>query len=310
MTTERVMDIFIWGVALAVAVIPEALPAVVTISLALGVRRMVKRKALVRKLPAVETLGATNIICSDKTGTLTQDAMTIKKMYAGDTVYSVTGNGYTPEGKIFSGENEVTEMPDQLKQLLISGSLCNDTKLIKEDGEWTILGDPTEGAIVVVSEKAGIKNADLKKENPRLYEIPFSSDTKKMTTVNKMDDDLIVSSKGALEMLLEACKSIYTSTGIRDITDADVEEINKHYAAFASDALRVLTICGKRMQMDIDSFKIIAEEANEKESVRQDLMKIIETDLIFMVWLVCLIPLAKRLKLQSRYAIQQVSGQS
>jgi Ca2+-transporting ATPase len=281
LTTERVMDIFIWGVALAVAVIPEALPAVVTISLALGVRRMVKRKALVRKLPAVETLGATNIICSDKTGTLTQDAMTIKKMYAGDTVYSVTGNGYTPEGKIFSGETEIKDMPDQLKQLLISGSLCNDTKLVKEDGEWTILGDPTEGAIVVVSEKAGINNAGLKKENPRLYEIPFSSDTKKMTTVNKMGNELIVSSKGALEMLLDACKFIYTSSGIREITDEDVKEINKYYAAFASDALRVLTICGKRMQMDIDSFKIIASEANEKENIRIDLMKIIEKDLIF-----------------------------
>jgi Ca2+-transporting ATPase len=279
--TNTVMDIFIWGVALAVAVIPEALPAVVTISLALGVRRMVKRKALVRKLPAVETLGATNIICSDKTGTLTQDAMTIKKMYAGDTVYSVTGNGYTPEGKIFMGETEVTEMPDQLKQLLISGILCNDTKLVKEDGEWTILGDPTEGAIVVVAEKAGIKNAEFKKENPRLYEIPFSSDTKKMTTVNKMDGELIVSSKGALEMLLEVCKFIYTSEGVRAITEEDVKKINKYYAAFASDALRVLTICGKRMQMDIDSFKIIASEANEKESIRLDLMKIIEADLIF-----------------------------
>lgn len=279
--TNTVMDIFIWGVALAVAVIPEALPAVVTISLALGVRRMVKRKALVRKLPAVETLGATNIICSDKTGTLTQDAMTIKKMFAGDTAYSVTGNGYTPDGKIFVGETEVTELPDQLKQLLISGSLCNDTILIKEDGEWTILGDPTEGAIVVVSEKAGIKNADFKKENPRLYEIPFSSDTKKMTTVNQMGNELIVSSKGALEMLLEACKFIYTSTGIREITEEDVKNINHFYASFASEALRVLTICGKRMQMDIDSFKIIASEANEKENIRLDLMKIIEKELIF-----------------------------
>lgn len=282
LTTDSVMEIFIWGVALAVAVIPEALPAVVTISLALGVRRMVKRKALIRKLPAVETLGATNIICSDKTGTLTQDAMTIKKMYAGDAVYTVTGNGYKPEGKILKGETEVTTLEDPaLAHLLQSGVLCNDTKLTKEDNEWEIIGDPTEGAIVVVAEKAGISNTTFKGENPRLYEIPFSSETKKMTTVNKSEDGLIVSSKGALEMLLSECKYIYSSSGIRELTNGDVDEINKHYKAFASDALRVLTICGKKMEMDIDSFKTIAEEANEKEPVREDLAKIIESDLVF-----------------------------
>ena len=280
-TTDSIMEIFIWGVALAVAVIPEALPAVVTISLALGVRRMVKRKALIRKLPAVETLGATNIICSDKTGTLTQDAMTIKKMYAGDTVYTVTGNGYKPEGKIFNGDSEVTTLPDPLAHLLYSGVLCNDTKLTKEDNEWEIIGDPTEGAIVVVAEKAGISNTQFKSDNPRLYEIPFSSETKKMTTVNKSSDGLMVSSKGALEMLLSECKYIHSSTGIRELTNGDVDEINKHYKSFASDALRVLTICGKRIEMDIDSFKTIAEEANEKEPVREDLVKIVESDLVF-----------------------------
>jgi len=280
-TTDNVMEIFIWGVALAVAVIPEALPAVVTISLALGVRRMVKRKALIRKLPAVETLGATNIICSDKTGTLTQDAMTIKKMYAGETVYSVTGNGYKPEGKILKGDSEVSTLDEALAHLLHSGVLCNDTKLTKEDNEWEIIGDPTEGAIVVVAEKAGISNTGFKTENPRLYEIPFSSETKKMTTVNKSGEGLMVSSKGALEMLLSDCKYIYTASGIRELTNGDVDEINKHYKAFASDALRVLTICGKKMEMDIDSFKTIAEEANEKEPVRDDLVKIIESDLVF-----------------------------
>lgn len=282
LTSDKIMDVFIWGVALAVAVIPEALPAVVTISLALGVRRMVKRKALIRKLPAVETLGATNIICSDKTGTLTQDAMTIKKMFSGGTVFTVTGNGYKPEGSILQGDLELKDLPLPLKHTLESGVLCNDTKLVKEDEEWGIIGDPTEGAIVVVGEKAGIDNNQFKSDNPRLYEIPFSSETKKMTTVNKTAEGLWVSSKGALEMLLASCKYIYRADGIGEITDADIELINKYYKQFADDALRVLTICGKKVELDIDAFKTIAEEANEKEDIRQDLIQIIENDLVFL----------------------------
>lgn len=282
LTSDKIMDVFIWGVALAVAVIPEALPAVVTISLALGVRRMVKRKALIRKLPAVETLGATNIICSDKTGTLTQDAMTIKKMFTGGTVYKVTGNGYKPEGSILVDETEVKELPLPLKHTLESGVLCNDTKLVKEDDEWEIIGDPTEGAIVVVAEKAGISNSAFNSNNPRLYEIPFSSETKKMTTVNKTEEGLWVSSKGALEMLLASCKYIYRADGIGEITQDDIDLIQKHYKEFADDALRVLTICGKRVELDIDAFKTVAEEANEKEDIRQDLIHIIENDLIFL----------------------------
>ncbi|MCA0388019.1 MAG: cation-translocating P-type ATPase [Bacteroidetes bacterium] len=282
LTSDKIMDVFIWGVALAVAVIPEALPAVVTISLALGVRRMVKRKALIRKLPAVETLGATNIICSDKTGTLTQDAMTIKKMFTGGTVYKVTGNGYKPEGSILAGDVEVKELPLPLKHTLESGVLCNDTKLVKEDDEWEIIGDPTEGAIVVVAEKAGISNSTFNSNNPRLYEIPFSSETKKMTTVNKTSEGLWVSSKGALEMLLASCKYIYRADGIGEITQDDIDLIQKHYKEFADDALRVLTICGKKVELDIDAFKTVAEEANEKEDIRQDLIHIIENDLIFL----------------------------
>lgn len=282
LTSDKIMDVFIWGVALAVAVIPEALPAVVTISLALGVRRMVKRKALIRKLPAVETLGATNIICSDKTGTLTQDAMTIKKMFTGGTVYKVTGNGYKPEGSILVDETEVKELPLPLKYTLESGVLCNDTKLVKEDDEWEIIGDPTEGAIVVVAEKAGISNSAFNSNNPRLYEIPFSSETKKMTTVNKTEEGLWVSSKGALEMLLASCKYIYRADGIGEITQDDIDLIQKHYKEFADDALRVLTICGKKVELDIDAFKTVAEEANEKEDIRQDLIHIIENDLIFL----------------------------
>lgn len=282
LTSDKIMDVFIWGVALAVAVIPEALPAVVTISLALGVRRMVKRKALIRKLPAVETLGATNIICSDKTGTLTQDAMTIKKMFTGGTVYKVTGNGYKPEGSILAGDVEVKELPPPLKHTLESGVLCNDTKLVKEDDEWEIIGDPTEGAIVVVAEKAGISNSTFNSNNPRLYEIPFSSETKKMTTVNKTSEGLWVSSKGALEMLLASCKYIYRADGIGEITQDDIDLIQKHYKEFADDALRVLTICGKKVELDIDAFKTVAEEANEKEDIRQDLIHIIENDLIFL----------------------------
>ncbi|OQY73240.1 MAG: hypothetical protein B6D45_08320 [Ignavibacteriales bacterium UTCHB3] len=280
-TADKMMEVFIWGVALAVAVIPEALPAVVTISLALGVRRMVKRKALIRKLPAVETLGATNIICSDKTGTLTQDAMTIRKIYTGGTEYAVTGNGYEPKGEIKAGDTSVQKLPEPLYELLNSGTLCNDTKLIQEDNEWKIIGDPTEGAIVVAAVKGGMDIIKKREESPRLYEIPFSSESKKMTTVNKQGKELIVSAKGALEMLLSECKYIHSAEGIREINQNDIDEIYRVYASFANTALRVLTICGKKIQMELTSFKTIALEANESEAVRNDLDRLIESDLVF-----------------------------
>ncbi|AKB23987.1 Cation-transporting ATPase, E1-E2 family [Methanosarcina sp. MTP4] len=179
-------DMFLWGVALAVAAIPEALPAVVAVGLGLGVRRMVKRNALVRKLPSVETLGATNVICSDKTGTLTQNKMTVERVYVNGQKLKVTGSGYEPSGEFFGGGGSAPVSGDEphLRRLLLAGALCNDADLVKNEGSWEIKGDPTEAALVVAAAKVGLRKGELEKKYPRVEEIPFSSESKRMTTLN------------------------------------------------------------------------------------------------------------------------------
>ena len=237
---------FIWGVALAVAVIPEALPAVVTISLALGVQRMVKRRALIRKLPAVETLGATNIICSDKTGTLTHDEMTIKKIYVSGKMYDVEGAGYTPEGQYLIEKTPVTAKADKdLHNLLKFGTLCNDTILQNTDGTWSILGDPTEGAIVVAAAKAGIEYSILRDEFPRLDEIPFSSESKRMTTMHKVKGRLEAYSKGAIEVILHSCNTQYINGEIVELKPEDRANLLATAASLSENALRVLAVSAK-----------------------------------------------------------------
>jgi Ca2+-transporting ATPase len=196
-------EMFLWGVALAVAAIPEALPAVVTVGLALGVRRMVKRHALIRRLPSVETLGSTNIICTDKTGTLTQNKMTVEKVYVNGTLLSVTGEGYKPAGDFFNGDKPVSE-DVHLHRLLIAGALCNDAGLFEENGVWDITGDPTEGALVVVAAKEGIWKTALEEKHRRKGEVPFSSERKMMTTLNFSEDGTYAYSKGAPEVILSS----------------------------------------------------------------------------------------------------------
>lgn len=243
---EDILKMFTWGVALAVAVIPEALPAVVTISLALGVRRMVVRKALVRKLPAVETLGATNIICSDKTGTLTQDEMTIRKLYSIGKTFDVDGVGYNPAGNVVETITKTPLANDKdILDLLKAGSLCNDTILKNDANEWSIIGDPTEGAIIVAAKKAGIDYDILKEEFPRLDEIPFASETKRMTTLHKVGRSAESYSKGAVEMILGTC-SFYRENGeVKPLTEAIKSTILETTNIFSEKALRVLAISSK-----------------------------------------------------------------
>jgi len=200
-------EMFLWGVALAVAAIPEALPAVVTVGLALGVRRMVKRHALIRRLPSVETLGSTNIICTDKTGTLTQNKMTVEKVYVNGAVLNVTGNGYEPVGDILCGDSLVCDT--HIHRLLVAGALCNDAGLVQEKGKWDIKGDPTEGALVVVAAKAGIWKTALGEKHRRVGEVPFSSERKMMTTLNISEEGLYAYSKGAPEIVLASCTKIF-----------------------------------------------------------------------------------------------------
>lgn len=248
-------EMFVWGVALAVAVIPEALPAVVTISLALGVRRMVVRRALIRKLPAVETLGATTVICSDKTGTLTQDEMTIRKIFTDEEIISVSGTGYTLIGDFFLNEQKISiEDKPAFMKLLKLGSLCNDTILKKEGDNWDILGDPTEGSIIVAAVKAGIKTEELRDQNKRIDEIPFSSESKKMTTVHLNEKEMFAISKGAVEVILESCSFYQKENDLLPISSKYKERIINTTNIFANEALRVLAIAYKKIE-DINDKK-------------------------------------------------------
>lgn len=274
------LDMFLWGVALAVAAIPEALPAVVTVGLGLGVRRMVKRHALVRKLPSVETLGATNVICSDKTGTLTQNKMTVEIIYVSGQVLKVTGGGYSPEGEFFNGDKKVATDNMHLHVLLLGSAICNDAGLLEKNGNWEIKGDPTEAALVVAAAKAGLHKGDLDKKYPRLGEIPFSSERKRMTTFNELEKDsdsfpvkgIVAFSKGAPEVILNSCTKILLDGKIRPLSSELRQEILGKVREMADQALRVMAL----------SFCPLDEETSpEKVSSAELAVEIIEEDMVF-----------------------------
>jgi len=253
-------EMFLWGVALAVAAIPEALPAVVTVGLALGVRRMVKRHALIRKLPSVETLGSTNIICTDKTGTLTQNKMTVEKVYVNGTLLNVTGGGYEPVGDFFSGDGPVSE-DMHLHKLLVAGTLCNDAGLVQEEGVWGITGDPTEGALVVAAAKAGIWKTALEEKHRRVGEVPFSSERKMMTTLNTYEGCLYAHSKGAPEVILASCTKIFLRGQEEQLTPEIRQEILNNLHEMATQTLRVMGFAYRRFTEEV-----LHEEA-EKDMV-------------------------------------------
>ncbi len=178
---EAFVDMFKASIALAVAAIPEGLPAVVTITLAIGVGRMAKRAAVIRKLPAVEALGSTTVICTDKTGTLTENQMTVQRVIAGGVRYRVTGTGYAPVGEIAAEEDGTWPSPAAL-EVLRAGLLCNDSRIIEEDGRWDVRGDPTEGALETAAIKAGLDYSDEEAHRPRRDAIPFESEYQYMAT--------------------------------------------------------------------------------------------------------------------------------
>jgi Ca2+-transporting ATPase len=241
---EPLLDMFIFGVALAVAVVPEALPAVVTISLAIGVQRMVRRHALVRHLPTVETLGSTSVICSDKTGTLTRDEMTAREIWIDGSVATLSGSGYDPTGDI-SLSDDGPRQRALLGHLLRAGALASDARLVLEDGAWHLRGDPTEGALVVAAAKAGLDQIDLEARAPRLEEIPFSSERKRMTTLHRTADGVMAFSKGAAELILAACSQQATATGVQALDQAARDRIASAAREMARRALRVLAIAYK-----------------------------------------------------------------
>ena len=246
---EPVLEMFMTSISLAVAAIPEGLPAVVTIVLALGMQRMAKHNAIMKKLHAVETLGSTTVICSDKTGTLTQNQMTIVKMYVDNTEIDVKGEGYNPAGTltIEGQESDLVQNP-AIKRLLEIQVLCNDARLECDttDGneEWKIQGDPTEGAMVVVAQKAGINQREINERKPRLQEIPFDSQRKLMTTFHALSEsELVAFTKGAPDILIEKCTSMMRKDGtISELSEKDIEEILKENTKLAGNAFRVLAM--------------------------------------------------------------------
>ncbi len=267
------LDMFLWGVALAVAAIPEALPAVVTVGLGLGVRRMVKRHALVRKLPSVETLGATNVICSDKTGTLTQNKMTVERICVNEQILKITGAGYSPEGEFFKGNVKVTGDELHLQTLLLGAVLCNDADFFKENEKWEIKGDPTEAALVVAAAKAGLRKVELDQKYPRLGEIPFSSERKRMTTFNKLEIEsesfpvkgLIAFSKGAPEVILGSCTKIFLDGEIKALSPEIKKLIAEKVREMADQALRVMALSFQPLDEDMFLEKTSSGEIPSEE---------------------------------------------
>jgi Ca2+-transporting ATPase len=265
----EIIDSFFTAVALAVSAVPEGLPAVVTITLALGARDLAKRNAIIRRLPSAETLGAVTVICSDKTGTLTKGEMTVRKVYVGGEIVDVTGVGYEAEGEFHGGNSKVNPKENQdLELLLRGGTLCTNASY---DGK-SIIGDTTEGALIVAAAKAGLLKKDLEKEYPRIHEVPFTSERKMMTTVHERFEGYpLAFVKGAPEIVLSHCTRVLRKGEAKKLTEKDRNAILKLNGEMANQALRVLGVAYKEMaNADPESF---SEDGVDKK---------IESQLIFM----------------------------
>ena len=246
---DFVVTMVMFAVALAVAAVPEALAAIVTGSLAIGMHQMAKQNALVRRMPAVETLGCTTVICSDKTGTLTKGEMTVRQVYAGGRMRSVTGVGYAPHGEFQENGRPQSAEPDPvLDQMLKAGILCSDASLEEVDGQWRIKGDPTEGALVVAAVKRGLKPTEVKIDFPRLEELPFSSERKRMTTVHPGPNGRKTAfTKGAPEIVLGLCDTVRDGQGVRPLGEKERRSLAAVNEQMAEAALRVLAVAFRGM---------------------------------------------------------------
>ncbi len=248
---HHLYEMFLAGVSLAVAAIPEGLPAIVTIALALGVQRMIKRNAIVRKLPSVETLGCATVVCSDKTGTLTQNRMTVQRIWADGTWYSITGGGYDPAGQFLLNDAPIFPMHRPvLRSMIEIAATCNNAFMVQVEGDkdprWTVQGDPTEGALLVMAKKAGFDNPE--REFTRVGEIPFDSERKLMSVLVKSQDELFVFVKGAPDMLLARSKRVFRNGREELISMGLQQEILAANQLMASQALRNLAFGYKRFR--------------------------------------------------------------
>jgi Ca2+-transporting ATPase len=237
MLGAKASDMFMTAVATAVSAIPEGLPVAVTITMAIGVARMARRNAIVRKLPAVETLGSTTVIGSDKTGTLTRNEMTVRLVHDGEKIYEFSGSGYEPEGKILLEQTSVN--PDELKnlqQVLRIGLLCNESNVYEEDGLYRVDGDPTEGALIVSALKAGLMSEDEKNNYPQITILPFESERGYMASLHRHKEKKYIFVKGAPEIVVDMCARSVVGKGL------EKNEIVQDANAFAKEGLRVLAM--------------------------------------------------------------------
>jgi Ca2+-transporting ATPase len=243
------------AVALTVSAIPEGLPAVVTVTLAIGVSRMAKRHAIIRKLPAVETLGSATVVCSDKTGTLTENQMTVQAIYAAGHQYTVTGIGYAPKGEILRDEKPVDLNSDKgLQECLIAGLLCNDSHIENKNGQWVVLGDPTEGALIASANKAGFKQDALNRQMPKLDAIPFESDFQYMATLHETPQGNTIYVKGSVEAILKRCSLMLNTDGkprpLDCVETLKQTSIEREVNIMARQGLRVLALAKKPAGFD------------------------------------------------------------
>ncbi len=261
---EEFTHILIVTLALAVASIPEALPLTLTLTLSLGMRKLAQKNAIVKKMLAVEALGSTTVICTDKTGTLTKNEMTVRKVFTKDGEYTVTGRGYKPLGTIKKDGEEIDlSKHPELEETAKIGVICNNSYLV-EDGEYTINGDPTEGSLVVLGRKIGMRKEEFHNLYPRKKEILFTSERKMMSTVNNdPEQGLVVYSKGAPEVILEKCSKIYFDGREHEITDEMKEDILRKNDEYTKNALRVLATA---YRTDLDDITVDDDEI-EKDLV-------------------------------------------
>ncbi len=264
------VDVLILGVALAVAAVPEGLPAIVTAVLAIGVQRMVKRHAIIRKLPAVETLGSATVIASDKTGTLTRNEMTVRVVVTAQGRVDLSGIGYAPDGAMQHNGSGVinADLRNEVEKTLRAANLANNAVLQTHDGRWSIQGDPTEGALLVAGQKSGLVQAEMEERFARVEEVPFSSERKLMSTVHadeEKPDRLIVFSKGAPDVLLARCTHERVGETAQPLTDARRADILKTIEQLASEALRTLGIAFRSLPAN-------ALDNGDHDQIEQDLV--------------------------------------
>lgn len=249
---NEMYHMFLAGVSLAVAAIPEGLPAIVTVALSLGVQRMIKKRAIVRKLQAVETLGCASVICSDKTGTMTENKMTVTNIWSGGSSFQVSGNGYVTVGEFTQNERTINPVLNkQLFQTLVFGSICSDAQLVQKKKEIILDGDPTEGAIVVAGYKAGIDKEYVSANFTRIHDIPFDSTRKMMSVIVKnKDGNHFVITKGAPDVLLSKCNSILWHEREEQLNTFRLNAVENVISNYANNALRTIAIAFKPINAD------------------------------------------------------------